>query len=387
MAYEINPRIMEGAVIDRLTNGSRGISDYDQRDLARRGLMPSSQQLINQRLADTRYQQGLLREQRLRNDALEQQNKQATQPSYQQIYNQNKASLAQVTQAPNTATSQSGYQYSIDYQAAQDAGNFLRALKGETGDATNRKQGQPDLDTALALLNKTPYSSINNATGLKLDTDEQGNQFLSILGAEQSVLGRLPMVEVERQLSNLNNYVSRARVESTPAREAILDSKELAEGAAAARTAATDPNNLSGMGYQLDEAGRYARKNEAGGLEFYDANKAGQQAYDDFISQYGPQAAAQRITYDPRFMATQSAPQFGRYGLGFDTASRMNRQPAAQHGQSDPAKLAAMLAGRSNGSSGDDLPAPDEIDYRIPAANQGQTVANGYQPGKSFYGD
>ena len=94
MAYEINPRIMEGAVIDRLTDGSRGISEYDQRNLARRGLMPSKQQLINGRLADMRYNQGVLREQRLRNDALEQKNKQATQPSYQQIYNQNKAALA-----------------------------------------------------------------------------------------------------------------------------------------------------------------------------------------------------------------------------------------------------------------------------------------------------
>ena len=117
-------------------------------------------------------------------------------------------------------------------------------------------------------------------------------------------------------------------------------------------------------------------------------SSTGQQAYEDFMSQYGPQEAVQRIAYDPRFLETQSAPQFGRYGLGFDTARRMNRQPAARQNQPDPAKMAALLASRSNGSSGDDnLPAPDDIDYRIPTRDQSQTLASGYQPGKSFYGD
>ncbi|MBO9483805.1 hypothetical protein [Salinisphaera sp. G21_0] len=364
---------------------------YEQRVLAVNGLGPTRQELINQRLAGQSYDQGRLREQGIKNDAAEFALNEAKYPRYQPT-----ASMVSTggtrTKAPQQTVTmqqpQSGYQYNIDYQAAQDAGNFLRALKGETGDATNRKQGQPDLDTALTLLNKTPYSSINNATGLKLDTDEQGNQFLSILGAEQSVLGRMPMTEVERQLSNLNSYASRYRAENTPAREAVLGSKELAEGAAAAREAATDPGNLAGMGYQLDESGRYARQGKNGGLEFYDANQAGQQAYDGFMSQYGPQAAEQRIAYDPRFMETQSAPQFGGYGLGFDTASRMNRQPASPQDQPDPAKLAALLAGRSNGSSGNDhLPAPNDIDHRIPTRGQGYAAASGYQPGKSFYGD
>ena len=367
-----------GARYDEL--GQAAKAAYNQRVMAVNGLGPTRQELINQRLAGQQFDQGI------KNDAARFALDNAKNPRYQPTASMGSSTR---TKAPQqTVTMQqprAGYQYTIDYQAAQDAGNFLRALKGETGDATNRQQGIPDLELAKTLLNKTPYSSINNAEDITLDTDDKGNQTVSFYGPERSLLGQIGMVDLERQLSNLNNYASRYRVENTPAREAILGSKELAEGAAAARAAASDPGNLSSMGYQLDESGRYARQGANGGLEFYDPNQAGQQAYEDFMGQYGPQEAAQRITYDPRFMETQSAPQFGGYGLGFDPASRMNRQPA---NQPDPAKMAALLASRSNGSSGDDnLPAPNGINHRIPTQSQGYTAATGYQPGRSFYGD
>ena len=56
----------------------------------------------------------------------------------------------------------SGYQYNVDRQAAEDAGAFLRAVK--TG----------DVETALMTLNKTPYSGINNASGIGIETDDSG---------------------------------------------------------------------------------------------------------------------------------------------------------------------------------------------------------------------
>ncbi|WP_422463327.1 hypothetical protein [Endozoicomonas sp. ALB115] len=246
----------------------------------------------------------------------------------------------------------------------------MRELLGLSGDATNRKQGQPDLDQALELLNKTPYSSINNATGLKLDTDDKGAQFLSILGAEDSVLGRLPMTEVERQLSNLNNYTTRERTEVTQGREAILKSKELAEGAAAARDLATSDNGILSMGYTLDDNNRYTRPKydpntgESKGFEEYNAVKEGQNAYDAFMAEYGPREASSGVVYDPNFKNTQTAPQFGGYGLGFSTRYRTEPETTTtQPGYDDIIRLARQAAGGDNAASqstSEQLPAPDQ---------------------------
>ena len=393
MAYQVDPRIMEGAMIDRMTDGSRGLSAYDQRDLARRGLMPSKQQMINGRLAETRYNQGVIRNQQLQNKALEQQNKQASQPSYQQIVNQNRAKLAQTTQAPQAGgaqTPQTGYRYDIDYQAARDAGDFLRALKGQTGTANNRKTGKPNLKLATELLNKTPYSSINNAQGIAVDTDDQGNQVVSFMGPENAVLGKIPMQQLEQQLSNLNNYASRVGMRATPGREAMFDSEELAAGAEAARASAMDQNNLATMGYQLDEQNQWTRPGKSGGFETYDPVKAGGQAYDDYLNQYGARPGSVQPVVDSGFYRTQTPAGEGDYNLGFNTKSRY--QQATQPGREklDPAALARQLAGGGNGGSGeDDLPAPDDNN---PAAAQREPTNNPtggrrYMPAPYTYGN
>ena len=344
--------------------GKAADAAYNQRVMAVNGLGPTKQELINQRLAGQRYDQERVREQGIKNDAAEFALNEAQYPRYQPTASM---SAGTRTKAPTAGTQiptqqSAGYQYNIDNQAAQDAGNFLKALKGETGSATNRKTGAPDTTTALELLNKTPYSSINNATGISLNTDEQGNQMVNIMGPENAVLKQIPMATLERQLSNLNDYASRGRMVTTPGREAILESKELAEGAAAARAVATDPQNLMSMGYTLDESGRYARQGKAGGLEFYDANTAGEQAYTDYMQQYGPRAETQQWQVDPGFARTQTQPTQGSYDLGFSTASRQPRQPAPGQGMPDPAALAAQLAGAGGGNDqgGAELPPPDQ---------------------------
>ena len=348
----VNPRFIEGAAIDRLTGGGRGISDIDQRDLARRGLMPSRQQLVNDQLNSSQSAAQSLRTQKLQNQSLEYQVKEQKEKYLSDLYNKAYPSANSGSPAVGLATAQSGtggatptnsngltnskYRYVMDNQAARDSGAFIRALD------------DGDMNTAMDLLNKTPYSSINNAKGINVDTVD-GKRTVNIYGDGDAVLKTMDFDQLRSQINNLNSYVDRVRITNNPGREAMLDSPDILAAAESARDMAIQ-----------DLTSRAEKSNGQWHIsgQKVDINKEGQKAFDKVMQKYSEQLPKQIVTRDNNYYRTQS-----QSGLGFDTGSRaVDRNKTlgiyTPKGLPDIDKILGESVGGEKGEDGKSKPAP-----------------------------
>ena len=404
MAYQVDPRFIEGAALDRITKGGRGISAGDQRDLANRGLMPSSQMLKNQRLNDLAasnrqadIDRETVKQNRLKTQAMELQMKQAQGDYRDQLHAKAYPSsstakrLGMGMYAPNfqagssrpqggssaqpqgmpPAGGSSRYQYDIDSRAARDAGNLSRAIAGYMNNGT-AESARSVLDS----LNGTPFSSITGATGIRVDTGNGGRERITFTDGNGKDLGTFDVQRALDSLGNLNNYTQRNVITTTPGRKALLDSKELAAGAEAARAAAMQPPEE--LGFTQQEDGRWTRPKtnkktgKSEGFEvYYPENYAGkgQQAYDDFIEQYGARQPETEVNRDVGFYKTQTPVTYERGGeqapLGFATGLRYTPEtPDTEDPNNRTIEDLVAEAIGGNGGKGDpevdDLPPPEE---------------------------
>ena len=270
-----------------------------------------------------------------------------------------------------TATpAQSNMRYQVDYKAAQDAGAFLKSIKdGKLEDATR-------------ILNGNPYSSINNAAGVSIDQDETGNQFVSIMGKDGQPLKRVSLAKLEEQLSNMNNYTVRMKGTAIPARDSILDSKELAEGAA---KYSMDAYNAAVSGAEFRD-GRWSRAGQNGGLETFDPEAIKQQAYDTFIQKYGPREASMKYETDPGYFSGQTPASYGEWyegtpgGLGFATQYRYNKPGRTGYSDSIDSLVNALTGNGGNQAGGATEPPPPKTTDNKPASNPGYNPT-AYNPG------
>ncbi|WP_211828661.1 hypothetical protein [Kistimonas asteriae] len=338
-------------------DGSRWNTKYDSI-----GSVPSLSERESERRKSQRYTDALRRQQlesnRVAMDATKQKmaNDEHNQwrdswNDYAQFHGRGRpiaGSRGNTQYAPDATTQNSNTRYQVDYKAAEDAGAFLKSLK------------EGKLEDATRILNGNAYSSINNAAGVSIDQDEKGNQIVSIMGKDGQPLKRVSLAKLEEQLSNMNNYTVQMKGTTVPARESILGSKELAEGASGAAQKAYE-SAIAGAEFK---EGRWNKPGEKGGIEFVDPEAARHQAYDDFITRYGPREAQTTYKADPNYFHSQTPATYGEWyeqnpgGLGFATGSRYQQQPRERDTGSIDELVNALTGKSGNTTTGSNNPPP-----------------------------